>query len=213
MCKSYLHGIYRYTGLYLPTNIYLRIAKAITRFLARDSLQLWDIAFIHSLQQRPQHIYSNPFLYATSPKQPPLLTLLDPPVNINPQPPLTPPSRRRSHRTRHHWGHRSRMTHREPIIRHLTKPFSIILTARRSWPALSSTYTFISPALPQLPQSTKEGGMHSHCPQCPVHTLAAVDVVAAAVLVEVASVVGASVVGATVVDSTGEGEMTLKHCE
>lgn len=55
--------------------------------------------------------------------------------------------------------------------------------------------------------------MHSHCPQCPVHTLAAVDVVAAAVLVEVASVVGASVVGASVVDSTGEGEMTLKHCE
>ncbi|KFY75399.1 hypothetical protein V499_04631 [Pseudogymnoascus sp. VKM F-103] len=38
--------------------------------------------------------------------------------------------------------------------------------------------------------------IHSHCPQCAVHTLATVDVAGAAVVVEVATVVGAAVVSA-----------------
>ncbi|KFZ16125.1 hypothetical protein V501_02393 [Pseudogymnoascus sp. VKM F-4519 (FW-2642)] len=47
------------------------------------------------------------------------------------------------------------------------------------------------------PQTTNKRGINSHCPQCAVHTFATVDVAGAAVLVEVAIVVGAAVVVST----------------
>lgn len=140
--RAISHGIYPQAILYLAANIYVIIAEAITRFLAEDILLFWEISSVHSHSSDLTTYILYPFTYSSSLKQPPhFMTSPDPtPLSINPpQPTLTPPNRRRSHRTLYHRRHRPRMTHREPRIRNLTKPLRLILTAPRSRPSLSST--------------------------------------------------------------------------